>query len=253
MVKCNEAPAARALLREASAKWPHRRTSSDGVCARAEHTTANPGSHHEPWLLLLGRWWATAVDLSDDKANGCDADALAEALRVRRDPRVLYVISNRRMYSSYPARGYPAWTWRPYTGSNPHETHTHISLTEEAVFSTAPWWPDPTPPEDDEMDRTCVPSWERRQANGRVGFFAVHDAPDLGPNGVRILAMNGARGLVRTDGSVFGVPLMNIAGLAGKVLGVEEVHPEEADGDDPTVTVDLCCADGGTVTVARRP
>lgn len=121
------------------------------MCASPTHTRTNPGSDHEPHVTINGKSYATAVDLTDDKVRGCDADAWAEYLRLSHDERVKYVICNRRMFSSYPARGYPAWTWRPYTGSNPHESHTHLSIVPEAVFDIGPWFPqllDPAPPED---------------------------------------------------------------------------------------------------------
>lgn len=111
------------------------------MCASAQHTSLNPDSDHEPNVVVDGVGYATAVDLTDDKAAGCDADWLVEQLRLRQDPRIKYVIAERRMYSSYPARGYPAWTWRPYTGSNPHSKHVHISVLSDWMFSTLDWWP----------------------------------------------------------------------------------------------------------------
>lgn len=144
---CREAPACRAVLTQATERWSDRRTSSDGICASPKHTTENPGSDHEPHVLAQGVGYATAVDLSDDKAHGCDADAWADRLVARRDPRVKYLIRNREMVSSYPAHGVPAWTWRAYTGPNPHETHTHLSIVPAAIFDTSPWFP-----EEDDMD-----------------------------------------------------------------------------------------------------
>lgn len=134
---CRQAPSCRAVLDQATALWPNRRKTSDGICASDEHTSQNPNSDHEPNI----NGYASAVDLSDDKANGCDADAWAEHLRTTRDPRVKYVICNRRMFSSYPAHGFDAWMWRPYDGSNPHESHTHLSVHPDALFDTSPWFP----------------------------------------------------------------------------------------------------------------
>lgn len=137
---CTPAPTAVAALAEASSLWPNRRRTSDGICASPEHTTANPGSDHEPHVVIRGTAYASAFDLSDDKPNGCDADALVEQLRQRRDPRVKYVIAERRMYSSYPTSTHSAWTWRPYNGSNPHSSHVHVSLLPDALFDLNPWW-----------------------------------------------------------------------------------------------------------------
>jgi hypothetical protein len=45
------------------------------------------------------------------------------------------------MYSSYSSSGYPAWSWRPYTGSgDPHTNHFHISVVPSAIADdTSPW------------------------------------------------------------------------------------------------------------------
>lgn len=154
---CTPAPACVAVRKQATKLWPARSQASDGICASSTHTTQNPGSDHEPHVVLNGVAYATAVDLTDDKAHGCDADEWAEFLRRVRDPRVKYVICNQRMFSSYAVQGIPPWTWRTYKGANPHEKHTHLSIVPEAVHVVGPWFPqlvsiDPgTPSEDDLM------------------------------------------------------------------------------------------------------
>lgn len=152
---CVPAPACVAVRKQATKLWPNRSQASDGICASASHTATNPSSDHEPHVILNGVAYATAVDLTDDKASGCDADAWAEYLRLVRDKRVKYTICNGRMFSSYPVQGIPPWTWRPYTGANRHDKHTHLSIIPEAVFDTAPWFPqlvsiDPIAPHTDE-------------------------------------------------------------------------------------------------------
>lgn len=128
---CTPAPACKALLAEATHLWPNRSRASDGICASPKHSQQNPTSDHET---------GDAADLTDDKAGGCDADAFAEALRVGRDPRVKYVICNRRMFSSYATGKRKAWEWGPYTGANPHEKHTHVSILPGARNNTSPWF-----------------------------------------------------------------------------------------------------------------
>lgn len=145
--RCTPAPSCTAALEEASRRWPERRRASDGICASSTHTRQNPSSDHEPHVQVGQKHYATAFDLTDDKDAGCDADKLVEQLRRRRDPRVKYVIAERRMFSSYDARGVPAWTWRPYTGDNPHSSHVHVSIVPEAIHDTGPWWGQ----EDDDM------------------------------------------------------------------------------------------------------
>jgi hypothetical protein len=53
------------------------------------------------------------------------AGHLAEWLRAKRDPRVKYVIHNRRVFSG-PA-GLSPWAWRPYS-KDPHLNHVHVSV-----------------------------------------------------------------------------------------------------------------------------
>lgn len=128
---CIPAPAAKAVLAQATARWPGRSTASDGICPSAAHTAQNPTSDHERGM---------AVDLTHSPATGCDAHAWAEALRVARDPRVKYIISNGRIAASYAVAGYPAWAWRPYSGSNRHSSHVHVSLKDEARNDVSPWF-----------------------------------------------------------------------------------------------------------------
>jgi hypothetical protein len=136
---CVPAPACRLALAEATLKWPYRRRTSDGICPSAAHTAANPKSGHER---------GEAFDLSHDPANGCDAHALAERVMRARDERVLYVISNRRIWS----RARYAEGWRRYDGTNPHTSHAHFELDPKHRNSTWPWWPpitEPAPPAPD--------------------------------------------------------------------------------------------------------
>jgi hypothetical protein len=89
-----------------------------------------------------------AVDITHDPASGCDANLIA-SLAIR-DSRVKYVIWNKRIYN----RSRSADGWRPYTGSNPHTKHCHISIRADARTDTRAWaWasasgeaPPPAPP-----------------------------------------------------------------------------------------------------------
>jgi hypothetical protein len=68
---------------------------------------------------------------------GLDAGKLAETLRLSRDPRIKYIISNRRIASSKVS----PWVWRPYSGANAHEEHVHVSVMGEPALydDTTPW------------------------------------------------------------------------------------------------------------------
>lgn len=115
------------LRSEVNAKWPNRSRDSDGSIGDASH--ASRSSDHNPWIAdpAGGPNVVSAVDITHDPVHGFDSYAFAEWLRTQRDPRVKYVISNRRIFSSEVA----PWQWRRYGGSNPHDHHVHISVQDE--------------------------------------------------------------------------------------------------------------------------
>jgi len=65
-----------------------------------------------------------------------DAHAFAERLRQSRDPRIKYIISNRRIASSK-----DNWGWRKYGGSNPHSSHIHVSIKDNPHADNKKDWP----------------------------------------------------------------------------------------------------------------
>lgn len=121
------APACKAALSEASRLWPNRRTTSDGILSSNAHQIQNPSSDHD---------YGNAWDLSHDPASGCDAHALVRAIVKRRDSRVKYAISNGRIWSAARANE----GWRPYSGSNPHTQHAHVSVYDHRRNDTGPWF-----------------------------------------------------------------------------------------------------------------
>jgi hypothetical protein len=141
------------LLLQVNAEAPHRSKASDGSIGDAAH--ASRVSDHNPWVQLNGLGIVTARDFTHDPAGGFDAYRFAEILKARKDPRIKYVISNRRIWSLARDRE----GWRPYNGENPHTHHTHVSCTyNPALFDrTNPW--DLTPPaapaapEEDDMSQ----------------------------------------------------------------------------------------------------
>lgn len=137
---CHRAPTCIEALEEATQLYPTRRRTSDGICASSIHHAQNPGSDHEPNILIDGKYYASAFDLSNDPQSGCDAFALAELLRIKRDPRVKYVIAHNQMYSSYSGTGITRWVWRPYNGPDPHTLHIHVSVLPDYLFSGLLWW-----------------------------------------------------------------------------------------------------------------
>lgn len=125
------APAIRQLLKQVNAGWPNRTRASDGTLGDAAHNARCKGTDAASGLCdhTLGR----ALDITLDQERGPHLDTLAEAML--KDPRVRYVIWKSRIANPSIAGG----AWRPYTGSNPHTRHLHVSVLEEARNDARPW------------------------------------------------------------------------------------------------------------------
>lgn len=108
--------------------WPDRHP-ADGTVASKTHDANNPRSDHRPWPYD-GDGIVYALD-AGETVEGQGA-RLAEELRGSRDPRIRYVIHERRIFSSYDHADGPAWKWRPYRGASEHLDHVHVSLTRGA-------------------------------------------------------------------------------------------------------------------------
>lgn len=128
-----------ALREQVNRKAPGRSKASDGTIGDAAH--ASRASDHNPWVKDGSVGVVTALDITHDPTNGCDAGAIVEAIRGSRDTRVKYVIWNRRIANPLPIGGQPPWAWRPYTGSNPHSKHCHISVkSEKSSYDSVVSW-----------------------------------------------------------------------------------------------------------------
>lgn len=117
------------LRDQINAAAPHRARGWDGSIGDTAHSARK--SDHNP----DDRGVVRAVDITHDPANGCDAGAIAESLRLARDPRIAYVIWNRRIFSAV----VKPWTWRHYTGENPHDHHVHVSVTFKGEDDRSTW------------------------------------------------------------------------------------------------------------------
>lgn len=119
------APSLIALRAELNERWPNRDTASDGWIGDPAHSSRI--SDHNP----DGKGCVHAIDVDID---GINVDSLLK--QVIGDPRVWYVIFNRRIYS----RTY-GWAALVYNGTNPHTAHVHISIRYEpfAETNTATW------------------------------------------------------------------------------------------------------------------
>ncbi len=116
-------PAAKSVLRQATALRPKRKKASDGLLPSAAHLAASPTSDHNTGL---------AVDLTHDPANGIDCFDLFAQLRA--DKRVKYLIFHGKIWSVKNGEN-------RYTGSNAHNKHLHISINEKSGNDTSPWFP----------------------------------------------------------------------------------------------------------------
>lgn len=106
------------LLSQLNQKYPDRSRISDGTIGDAAH--AATASDHN----VNNAGVVTALDVTHDPSHGLDIAALAETLRVNKDPRIKYVIANRRIFIP------PNWEWVAYNGSSdPHVNHLHISVS----------------------------------------------------------------------------------------------------------------------------
>lgn len=120
------------LLGQVNKKWPQRSKSSDGTIGDAAHRS-RPSDHNPDEDGVV-----KALDVTHDPLNGVDSHQLALGLVAARDRRIAYIIDNRKICSGEGQRN-PAWVWRPYSGSNPHNKHVHISVRKSLRDDTTPW------------------------------------------------------------------------------------------------------------------
>ncbi|MGW1679401.1 hypothetical protein [Saccharopolyspora sp. NPDC002376] len=141
------------LRQQFNARYPDRSTASDGGIGDAAH--ASRSSDHNPWVgpAADGLMLVTARDFTHDPTNGMDLDRLTDELAASRDPRIKYLIGNGLILDSRP--GNNPWKWMPYSGSNPHRKHFHISVHADIRLADdpRPWnlpsfgsTPTPSPP-----------------------------------------------------------------------------------------------------------
>lgn len=126
------------LRGQVNAIAPGRSKASDGLVGDEVHETTS--GHYPHYVSGVGSEIVTAWDCTNDPTNGCDSWLLAETLRQHRDKRIRYVISNKKIFSSYASGSRAAWTWGTYSGSNPHTGHCHIQTLDDKISdTTTPW------------------------------------------------------------------------------------------------------------------
>lgn len=116
------------LREQINAAYPNRDKASDGSIGNAEHAART--SDHNPWVKdKNGVGVVTAIDIDEDLAGNLHSiEGVVSAIRASRDPRVKYIIYERRIT----VKGTNLQQWKPYVGKNPHDHHAHISVNSEA-------------------------------------------------------------------------------------------------------------------------
>ena len=117
-----------ALRKQINSMAPKRNTKSDGMVGDLAHQLND--SDHNPWVWdkVLNKGVVTAIDITHDPAGKCDCNVMAKSLATIKDPRIKYVIWNKKIINASSINGSEPWTWRPYNGKNPHDKHIHISV-----------------------------------------------------------------------------------------------------------------------------
>jgi len=116
-------PAAKSVLRQATALRPKRKKASDGLLPSAAHLAASPTSDHNTGY---------GVDLTHDVKGGIDCFDIYQKLQG--DKRVKYLIFHSKIWS---AKGGET----RYAGINAHDHHLHISIKDGFGNDTSPWFP----------------------------------------------------------------------------------------------------------------
>lgn len=115
-------PAVRRAMLDADKAWPKRNRASDGTLGDASHQ-ARKSDHND----------GNAFDITHDPGSGANGELIARMALA--DPRTAYVIWNRRIANVSIQEG----AWRPYTGSNPHTHHVHVSIRPSTRLDDSPW------------------------------------------------------------------------------------------------------------------
>lgn len=96
--------------------YPNRSKARDGLLGDSRHK-ATASDHNENAQGVV-----CAFDLTHDPANGLDAHALADYMRIHRHPDLKYIVSKDRICSKR-----DGWIWRKYSGDY-HGNHIHVSV-----------------------------------------------------------------------------------------------------------------------------
>lgn len=163
-------PALETLRAQINSRWPNRDKASDGWIGDAAHNARK--SDHNPDYSDGGI--VRAIDVDKD---GVDMDLLVNVLL--NDPRTWYVIWNKRISYGKHVTGVPGG-WQPYTGSNTHERHMHVSVRKigDHDRNAARWaFPgvitSPTPPKGKPMAITDTINGEEKEISEELAIDRI--------------------------------------------------------------------------------
>lgn len=183
------AEAGQTLARQINSVWPDGNSALDGTVASKAHDAANPTSDHRP-VPHTGTGVVRALDCY---VVGDQGAILTEQLRESRDPRIRYVIWNRRIFSSYANASRKAWEWGTYTGSNGHVSHVHTSLLPAGDRDPSPWHlpftvpPTPEPPMTQDPTFNSVTARRMTETGAQPGVDDVFATSWAWAKGLRIV------------------------------------------------------------------
>lgn len=135
--------AALKLRAQIDAVAPGRRKDSDGTIGDPAHqardSAHNPEDSADADAPGNPDQQVDAIDITHDPAHGCDIGEFWENIRASKDRRAKFAIFNRRCFSNYAVAGYSAFTWRPYSGENPHDKHGHLEIDDRYHDQVHDW------------------------------------------------------------------------------------------------------------------
>ena len=212
------APCLVTLVAETNRLFPQRSIGSDGSIGDLAH--ASRESDHNP-----SGGYVHAIDLTDDDTHRCDVTILLTNLVATKDRRIKYLIHKGTIWRSYATSGLPAWTPDVYTGINAHLKHLHVSVLDDQVNATGPWWPvapTPTLSLEDEMQATL--SWLSNGGSAALYLCAGATATWVnGADAIAIATVRGAKADSSTDKKPHGKAfLRQITILDGPLLGTSK-------------------------------
>lgn len=124
------------LLDQLNARFPGRSTASDGWIGDDAHKAR--GSHvvsQHNAMPVAGEDIVCALDITQDLAVGLDCGQLMEELDASNDPRIFYLIHDRKIDNSDDSR-------TPYRGANGHVGFLHFSVRyqDRGLYDDARAW-----------------------------------------------------------------------------------------------------------------